>query len=166
MSVSPANPSPDRVFADDRQRDAMLVDLLDALLRHGALSMDGVMRAVLTPRELVGLVPWRQREKLSLHAAEALCSYLESPGGLATLSETYEAWRSTLDATRWELRWPDLPPVIERTARLHAETLLAYAEPRGWVGRLELSDAVMWKLSDAGGDALVSLRHRLSGSEA
>ena len=166
LSRCPSNPSPDRVFGEKRQRDAMLVDLLDALLRHGALDVDGAMRAVLTPRELVGLVPWRQREKLCVTSAEALCQYLETPGPLAELSEMHEAWRSTLEATRWQLRWRDLPPAIERAARLHAETLLAYAEQRGWLGRLELSDRVMWKLSDAGGDALVALRRKLTASEA
>ena len=156
----------DRVFADERQRDAMLVDLLHALLRHGALDMDGAMRAVLTPRELVGLVPWRQREELSLASVEALCEYLQPPSSLSDLSETHHAWRSTLEATRWELRWQDLPPVIERSARLHAETLLAYAEYRGWLGRLELSDKAMWKLSSSGGDALVALRRRLTATRA
>ncbi|MFW5682117.1 MAG: hypothetical protein ACOC1G_03845 [Phycisphaeraceae bacterium] len=154
------------MFADDRQRDAMLVDLLDALLRQGALDVDGAMRAVLTPRELVGLVPWRQREQLSLASVEALCEYLQPPSSLAELNETHRAWRSTLEATRRELRWRDLPPVIERSTRLHAETLLAYAEGRGWLGRLELSDKVMWKLSPAGGDALVELRRRLTETPA
>jgi hypothetical protein len=144
----------------------MLVDLLDALLRWGALNTDGAMRAVLTPRELVALVPWRQRERLSLDSAEALCEYLDAAGTLPDLSETHEAWRSTLDATRWEFSWRDLPPVVERSARLHAETLLAYAEDCGWLGRLEMSDHVMWKLSEAGGDALVALRRRLTRIES
>ena len=156
----------DRVFADDRQRDAMLVDLLDALLRHGAMDIDEAMRAVLTPRELVGLVPWRQREQLSLASVEALGEYLQPPNRLAELSEMHQAWRSTLEATRRELRWRNLPPVIERSARLHAETLLAYAEAWGWLGRLEMSDAVMWKLSAAGGDALVELRRQLTETPA
>ena len=158
--------SEDRVFSDARQRDAMMVDLLDALLRRGAVDLDGAMRATLTPRDLAGLVPWEQRERLSLGTAEALCDYLDGQWDVSVLSESLASWRSTMEATRGSLRWRDLPPVVERLARLYAEALLARAESKGWVGRLEMSDLVMWKLSDAGGDALQRLRRSLARDEA
>lgn len=155
----------DRVFPDPRQRDAMLVDLLEGLLRRGAMDLDGIKRAVLPVADAAAAVPPGQQHALSLAMTEALVCYLDGDWGVSVMGEALEAWRTSVAAARGALRWTDLPPVTRRVAELYARTLLAYAERRGYVGRLELSDHVMWKLSDAGGDALPRLRHALTGGD-
>lgn len=156
-------PSADDVFADPRQRDAMLTAVLDALLRQGAMDRDGVMRAVLTIEDLVGLVPPGQQREHSAAMVDALVAYLDGEWDARVFAKALDGWRSSTDAARRSLQWTELPPVVRRLAELYAEVLLRYAHDRGWVGRLELQDRTMWKLQPAGGDALRHLRATLSG---
>ena len=146
---------------DEKQRDAMLVDVLGALLRGGPMDDDQIARCCLTPQDLLGLMPDDIKSKNAKSMTEALINYLDGPMSINSFAESLAAWRESARMARGSLDWSKLPPVTQRLANCYASEVTGYALEQGWVIESEHPDAPGWRLTEAGMAALEVLKKQL-----
>lgn len=146
---------------DTRQRDAMLVDVLGALLRKGPMDDDHIARFCLTPQDLLGLIPEDIKGVNAKAMAEALINYLDGPMSINSFSESLANWRETARTTREQLDWSKLPPVTHRLALCYASELTGYAKDQGWIVPSENPNAPGWRVTEDGMAAVEALKKQL-----
>jgi len=147
---------------DIRQRDAMLVDVLSALLRKGPMDDDHIARFCLTPQDLLALIPDDIKSANAKAMADALINYLEGPMSINSFSETLATWRETARTTREHLDWSKLPPVTHRLALCYTSEITAYAKAQGWIVASENPTAPGWRVTEEGMAAVESLKKQLA----
>lgn len=147
---------------DTRQRDAMLVDVMSALLRKGPMDDDHIARFCLTPQDLLGLIPDDIKSANAKAMADALINYLDGPMSINSFSESLAAWRETARTTREHLDWSKLPPVTHRLALCYASELTTYAKEKGWVVPSENPNAPGWRVTEDGMAAVETLKKQLA----
>lgn len=147
---------------DTRQRDAMLVDVLGALLRHGPMEDDRIARFCLTPQDLLGLIPEDIKTRNARKMIESLIRYLDGPMSINSFAESLAAWRESARTARNSLDWSKLPPVTHRLSLCYASELTAYALQQGWVVKSENPKAPGWRLTEAGMAAIETLKKQLA----
>lgn len=155
-------PAPTEGFwYDTRQRDAMLVDVLRALLREGPMEEERIARFCLTPQDLAGLVPHDVRADNARVMVESLIRYLDGPMSINSFAQGLHAWRESLRTARDSLDWSQLPPITHRLALCYAHEVIAYALQQGWVVRSDRSDSPGWRLTESGMAAIETLQKQL-----
>lgn len=147
---------------DTRQRDAMLIDVLSALLRHGPMDDERIARFCLTPQDLLGLIPDDIKTRNSKIMIDALINYLDGPMSINSFSESLLAWRESARTARGSLDWNKLPPVTHRLALCYAGELTAHALQQGWVVASENPKAPGWRLTEPGMAAIDTLKKQLA----
>lgn len=152
----------DGFWYDTRQRDAMLVDVLGALLRNGPMDDERIARFCLTPGDLLGLIPEDIKAGNAKAMVEALVNYLEGPMSINSFAESLRAWRESARDAREGLDWSKLPPVTHRLALCYASELTAYAMERGWLIASENPSQPGWRLTEDGMAALEALKKQLA----
>ncbi len=160
MNVDPPTTT-EGFWHDTRQRDAMLVDVLSALLRNGPMDDERIARFCLTPHDLLGLIPDDIKAQNARAMTEALINYLEGPMSINSFSESLRAWRESASMARSELDWSKLPPVTHRLALCYASELTGYALQQGWVVVSENPNTPGWRLTEDGMAAIESLKDQL-----
>ncbi len=158
MTTTPA----ESFWHDTRQRDAMLVDVLGALLRNGPMDDDRIARFCLTPQDLLGLIPQDIQSQNAKAMVDALINYLDGPMSINSFSESLADWRETARIARDQLDWEKLPPITHRLARCYAGELTAYAREQGWVTPSENPNAPGWRVTEDGMAAVESLKKQLA----
>lgn len=146
---------------DAQQRDAMLVDVLGALLRSGPMDDDHIARFCLTPQDLLGLIPEDIKAQNAKAMTEALINYLEGPMSINSFAESLRAWRESARMARGSLDWSKLPPVTHRLALCYASEVTGYALEKGWLIASENPDAPGWRLTEQGMAAIEALKKQL-----
>lgn len=146
---------------DTRQRDAMLVDVMSALLRIGPMDDDHIARFCLTPSDLLGLIPDDIKSHNAKAMTQALIHYLDGPMSINSFAESLNAWREASRMARGSLDWSKLPPVTHRLALCYASELTGYALQQGWLTPSDRSDAPGWRLTEEGMAAIETLKKRL-----
>lgn len=146
---------------DTRQRDAMLVDVLGALLRHGPMDDDHIARFCLTPQDLLGLIPEDVKARNARAMTEALIHYLDGPMSINSFAQSLAGWRESARTARGSLDWSKLPPVTHRLALCYASEVTGYALQQGWIVASDNPNAPGWRLTEAGMAALESLKKQL-----
>ncbi len=146
---------------DTKQRDAMLVDVLGALLRLGPLGDDYIARFCLTPQDLFALMPEDIKSANAKAMTEALINYLEGPMSINSFAKSLAAWRESARMARGSLEWSKLPPVTQRLAKCYASEITAYALEQGWVIESDNPNARGWRLTEQGMVALERLKKEL-----
>jgi hypothetical protein len=147
---------------DTLQRDAMLVDVLSALLRHGPMKDDNIARFCLTPQDLLGLIPEDVKGQNAKSMVDALISYLDGPMSINSFSEALSQWRESARDTREVIDWAKLPPLTQRLALCYASELTAYANQQGWVVPSENPVSPGWRVTEEGMAAVESLKKQLA----
>ena len=156
-------PTPTEGFwHDTRQRDAMLVDVLGALLRNGPMDDDRIARLCLTPQDLLGLIPDDIKTRNASQMVDALINYLDGPMSVNSFCESLNAWRESTHMARGSLDWSKLPPVTHRLALCYACELTAYARQQGWVTPSENPNAPGWRVTEDGMAAVETLKKQLA----
>jgi hypothetical protein len=146
---------------DTRQRDAMLVDVLAAILRHGPMDDERIARFCLTPMDLLGLIPDDVKTRNARNMVEALIHYLDGPMSINSFAESLAAWRESAREARGSLDWSKLPPVTHRLALCYASELTGHALQQGWLTPSDRADAPGWRLTEAGMAAIETLKQQL-----
>ena len=146
---------------DTRQRDAMLVDVMGALLRHGPMDDEQIAKFCLTPMDLLGLIPDDVKSRNAKAMIEALIHYLDGPMSINSFAESLAAWRESAREARGSLDWSKLPPVTHRLALCYASELTGHALQQGWLTASDRHDAPGWQLTEEGMAALERLRKQL-----
>jgi len=149
------------VFPSERQRDAMLADVLHAMVRRGPMSLDEVMRECLSPDDVASLLPEKQRQEQSLEMVHALLIYLDEEWDSSVFGPSLLEWRDSVAAAKRGLDWEQLPPVARKLAMLYAGAVLEYGKRVGYIGELAMPEETLWKITTDGGDALPRLRSQL-----
>ncbi len=147
---------------DTRQRDAMLVDVLSALLRNGPMDDDRIARFCLTPQDLLGLIPEDIKSQNAKAMVDSLINYLDGPMSINSFSESLAVWRESARTTRDLLDWSKLPPITHRLALCYASELTTYAQQQGWVVPSENPNAPGWRVTEDGMAAVESLKKELA----
>jgi len=147
---------------DTRQRDAMLVDVMSALLRKGPMDDDHIARFCLTPQDLLGLMPDDIKSANAKAMADALINYLDGPMSINSFSESLANWRETARTAREHLDWSKLPPVTQRLALCYASEITGYAKEQGWIVPSENPNAPGWRVTEDGMAAVESLKKQLA----
>jgi hypothetical protein len=147
---------------DPRQRDAMLIDVLSALLRHGPMNDDHIARFCLTPHDLLALIPEDIKNQNAKAMADALINYLDGPMSINSFSESLATWRETANTARELLDWSKLPPVTHRLALCYTCELTTYAKQQNWITPSENPDAPGWRVTEDGMAAVESLKKQLA----
>ena len=157
-----STPPAEGFWHDTRQRDAMLVDVLGALLRNGPMDDDRIARFCLTPQDLLGLIPEDIKSANAKAMADALINYLDGPMSINSFSESLADWRETARIARDQLDWSKLPPITQRLALCYASELTAYAGQQGWITPSENPNAPGWRVTENGMAAIESLKKQLA----
>jgi len=157
----PTNLPTDDFWFDTRQRDAMLFDVLRALLRNGPMEDPNIARFCLTPSDLLTLIPEDIKSQNARHMVNALVAYLDGPMSLNSFSESLAAWRESSRMARGSLDWSKLPPITHRLALCYASELIAYARQQGWVVASEVPESPGWRITEKGMAATESLKKQL-----
>ncbi len=147
---------------DTRQRDAMLVDVMSALLRHGPMDDERIARFCLTPQDLLSLIPEDIKSQNAKAMVESLINYLDGPMSINSFSESLATWRQSAHTTRDHLDWSKLPPITHRLARCYTSELTTYATKQGWVVPSENPDRPGWRVTEDGMAAVESLKKQLA----
>lgn len=161
MTTHQTTPAED-FWHDTRQRDAMLVDVLGALLRHGPMDDDRIARFCLTPQDLLGLIPEDIKSRNAKAMVESLINYLDGPMSINSFSESLAAWRESARTARDLFDWSKLPPITHRLALCYACELTAYARQQGWVVTSENPNTPGWRVTEDGMAAVESLKKQLA----
>lgn len=160
--MKPNTPSTSEEFwYDTRQRDAMLVDMLGALLRNGPMDDDHLARFCLTPSDLLALIPEDIKAQNAKAMTEALINYLDGPMSINSFAQSLAAWRESARMARGSLDWSKLPPVTQRLALCYTSELTGYAKQQGWLVPSENPDAPGWRLTEDGMAAIETLKKQL-----
>lgn len=147
---------------DTRQRDAMLVDVLGALLRHGPMDDDRIARFCLTPQDLLGLIPEDVKMRNAKAMVESLLHYLDGPMSINSFANSLAVWRESARTARGTMDWSKLPPITHRLALCYASELTAYALQQGWVTASDNPNAPGWRLTEEGLTAIETLKKQLA----
>ena len=152
----------DDFWFDTRQRDAMLFDVLTALLRNGPMDDERIARFCLTPQDLLSLIPEDIKSQNARHMVNSLIAYLDGPMSINSFSESLAAWRESAYMARRSLDWSKLPPVTHKLAQCYASKLTAYAKQQGWVVASEVPGSPGWRITEEGMAATESLKKQLA----
>jgi hypothetical protein len=147
---------------DTRQRDAMLVDVLGALLRTGPMDDDHIARFCLTPQDILGLIPEDIKAQNAKAMTNALINYLDGPMSINSFAESLAAWRESARMAMGSLDWSKLPPVTHRLALCYASELTAHAQQQGWLVASENPNSPGWRLTEEGMAAIETLKKQLA----
>ena len=152
----------DQFWFDPKQRDAMLVDVLGALLRNGPMDDEKIARFCLTPSDLLGLIPEDIKSQNARHMVNALINYLDGPMSINSFAESLTAWRESMRTARGSLDWSKLPPATHRLAMCYAHELTTYAQSRGWLIESDNPQAPGWRLTEEGMAEIETLKKQLA----
>jgi len=147
---------------DTKQRDAMLVDVLSGLLRHGPMDDEHIARFCLTPQDLLGLIPDDVKARNAKAMTDALIAYLDGPMSINSFADSLRSWRESASEARGTLDWDKLPKVTHRLALCYASEVTGYALDQGWIMTSDNPQAPGWRLTEAGMAALDQLRKSLA----
>lgn len=147
---------------DTKQRDAMLVDVLSALLRRGPMDDDHIARFCLTPQDLLGLIPEDVKMRNAQAMVESLIRFLDGPMSINSFAHSLAAWRESARTARGSMDWSKLPPITHRLALCYASELTAYALQQGWIVVSENPNAPGWRLTEEGMAAIETLKKQLA----
>ncbi len=152
----------DDFWFDTRQRDAMLADVLRALLRHGPMNDENIARFCLNPQDLFGAMPEDVKDHNARKMVEAMINYLDGPMSINSFAESLANWRQSIQEARGKLDWSKLPPVTHRLALCYASKLTEYAQRQGWVMPSDNPLAPGWQITEKGMAAAEQLKDQLA----
>ena len=147
---------------DTRQRDAMLVDIMGALLRNGPMDDERIARFCLTPQDLLGLIPEDVKSRNAKAMIQSLINYLDGPMSINSFAESLRAWRESARGVRDKLDWSKLPPVTHRLALCYTSELTGYAQEQGWMVASDNPNSPGWRLTETGMAAIDVLKKQLA----
>ncbi len=155
-------PTPSEGFwYDTLQRDAMLVDVMGALLRNGPMDDERLARFCLTPQDLLGLIPEDIKVRNAKSMIESLINYLDGPMSINSFAASLASWRESARMARGSLDWSKLPPVTHRLALCYTSELTAHARQQGWIVPSDNPNAPGWRLTEEGMAAIETLKKQL-----
>jgi hypothetical protein len=155
-------PTTDDFWFDTRQRDAMLLDVLSALLRNGPMDDENIASFCLSPSDLLSVIPDDIKSQNARHMVNSLIAYLDGPMSINSFSESLAAWRESARMARGSLDWSKLPPITHKLAQCYAKELTGYAKRQDWVVTSENPDAPGWRITEKGMAATESLKKQLA----